>query len=158
MANKDATEKLLEDYNDVFADIANALLFKGQQIIQENDLTPERPRSIYKADGKFHEQERDVAKYWRNSTIRIALLGFENQTADDADMPLRVISYDGASYKQQLLDKKAKQRYPVTTIVLYFGTKRHWKSSVNIVGSSGRYSKARSTRSAMPQFYIGSCR
>ena len=140
MANKDATEKLLEDYNDVFADIANALLFKGQQIIQENDLTPERPRSIYKADGKFHEQERDVAKYWRNSTIRIALLGFENQTADDADMPLRVISYDGAGYRAQLVSDKAnaeaklpKERYPVVTLVLYFGYKNHWKKPLNLL-------------------------
>lgn len=49
-------------------------------------------------------------------------------------MPLRVISYDGASYKQQLLDKKAKQRYPVATIVLYFGTKEKWSTPKNLFG------------------------
>ena len=48
-------------------------------------------------------------------------------------MPLRVISYDGASYKQQLLDKKAKQRYPVATIVLYFGTKEKWSTHKNLL-------------------------
>ena len=29
MGQKDITEKLLEDYNDVFADIINGLVFKG---------------------------------------------------------------------------------------------------------------------------------
>ena len=41
-------------------------------------------------------------------------------------MPLRIISYDGASYKQELLDKKLKQKYPVATLVLYFGTETKW--------------------------------
>ena len=30
MAEKDAAEKTLESYNDVFADIVNVLLFKGK--------------------------------------------------------------------------------------------------------------------------------
>ena len=30
MGQKDMTEKLLEDYNDVFADILNVLLFEGR--------------------------------------------------------------------------------------------------------------------------------
>ena len=34
MGQKDVTEKLLEDYNDVFADILNVLLFDGKQVIQ----------------------------------------------------------------------------------------------------------------------------
>lgn len=66
--------------------------------------------SQYKADDtKLHEQERD--------------------------MPFRCIGYDGASYRSQLLKKEeklvkgrqklvpAKERYPVVTIVLYFGEK-----------------------------------
>ena len=39
------------------------------------------------------------------NNIRIACIGFENQTEPDADMPLRVYSYDGAEYKAQLLKK-----------------------------------------------------
>lgn len=35
------------------------------------------------------------------------------------------MSYAGASYTQQLLDDTTKQRYPVITLVLYFGEK-HW--------------------------------
>lgn len=30
MGEKDITEKILEDYNDVFADIINGLLFQGE--------------------------------------------------------------------------------------------------------------------------------
>ena len=68
MADKDITEKTLEAYNDVFADIVNVLLFHGDQKIREEELTDESARSIYKADGKLHEQERDVAKYWKNTS------------------------------------------------------------------------------------------
>ena len=123
MAEKDVTEKTLEAYNDVFADIVNGLLFKGEQVIQEQTLTDAQPFSMYKTDGKVHEQERDVAKYWNSSSeskinVRVAFLGFENQTKYEKDMPLRVIGYDGAAYRAEL---SQDDRYPVITLVLYFG-------------------------------------
>ena len=37
MGQKDITEKVLEDYNDVFADIINGLLFDGVQEIKHID-------------------------------------------------------------------------------------------------------------------------
>lgn len=133
MAEKDITEKNLEALNDVFADIVNVLLFKGEQVINEKDLEADTTKSMFKADGKIHEQERDVSKFWKNGEIRISILGIENQTAQDSDMPLRVISYDGASYKQQLLDNKnQKKRYPVATLVLYFGTEEKWSKEKHL--------------------------
>ena len=36
MGEKDITEKLLEDYPDVFADIFNVLLFDGEKLIKED--------------------------------------------------------------------------------------------------------------------------
>ena len=132
MAEKDITEKNLEALNDVFADIVNVLLFKGEQVITEKDLEADTTKSMFKADGKIHEQERDVSKFWKNGEIRISILGIENQTAQDSDMPLRVISYDGASYKQQLLDKNQKKRYPVATLVLYFGTEEKWSKAKHL--------------------------
>ena len=134
MGEKDIAEKNLEAFNDVFADIVNVLLFKGNKLMKEKDLESAVKDSMFKANGKIHQQERDVSKFWKNGEIRISILGFENQTNPDKDMPLRVISYDGASYKQQLLDKKAKQRYPVATIVLYFGTKEKWSTPKNLFG------------------------
>ena len=140
MGDKDLTEKTLEAYDDVFADIVNVLLFDGKRLVCEKDLSPETAVSIYKADNKLHQQERDVAKYWKTGLIRLALFGMENQTNTDADMPLRVISYDGASYRNQLNanaanadDGQPKERYPVVTLVLYFGYKHHWSKHLNLL-------------------------
>lgn len=96
MAEKDIAEKTLEAYNDVFADIVNVLLFHGRHFVKEDELEEESPDSSYKADGRLHAQERDVAKYWKKGLVRIALYGLENQTGIDRDMPLRLFSYDGA--------------------------------------------------------------
>ena len=125
MAEKDASEKILESYNDVFSDIVNVLLFNGRQVLGADELEDQAPRTYYKADGRLHEIERDVAKRWKNGNIRVACIGFENQTASDPDMPLRVIGYDGAEYRAQLLgDNDTGSRYPVVTLVLYFVQKR----------------------------------
>ena len=130
MGEKDIAEKTLESYNDVFADIINVLLFNGKRMVKEKDLIDDTPISIIKADEKLHTQERDIAKFWKNCNVRIALYGIENQTSKDNKMPARIIAYDGASYKQQLIKKKGinkqKKLYPVVSIVLYFGM-RHWK-------------------------------
>lgn len=122
MGSKDIVEKTLESYNDVFADIVNVLLFDGDEVIKENELQPAREKSMYKIDGKVYQQERDIAKFWKNGEIQIAFFGIENQTSVDNDMPLRVISYDGAAYRNQL--KAGKKRYPVITLILYFGDKK----------------------------------
>lgn len=124
MAEKDISEKILESYNEVFADIVNVLLFDGEQVINPADLTDQAPRSAYKTDGKLREVERDVAKRWTKGNIRIACLGLENQTAADPYMTLRVIGYDGMEYRAQL--NRGNGYYPVVTLVLYFGTEKHW--------------------------------
>ena len=38
MGTKDITEKQLADYNDVFADIINGVLFGGEQVVLEHEL------------------------------------------------------------------------------------------------------------------------
>ena len=125
MADKDVTEKTLEAYNDVFADIMNVLLFDGKRVVHPRSLQDATTVSQYKFDDKLHEQERDVAKFWKKGNIRLALCGLENQTKIDKDMVLRVIGYDGAVYRGQLTEGKNKRhRYPVITLVLYFGSQR----------------------------------
>ncbi len=131
MGEKDITEKLLEDYNDVFADIVNVLFFKGREVLKENSLESAGTHSQYKSDdSKVHELERDVIKYWKDGNVRIALFGIENQTAVDKFMPFRVLAYDGASYKNQLT-AGFKSMLPVVTFVLYFGKER-WKGPKNL--------------------------
>ena len=131
MAEKDITEKLLEAYNDVFADIVNVLIFNGENVVKEDELVDILSRSQYKAGKKIREQERDVAKQWTRSFFTLAILGLENQTGVDNDIAFRVIGYDGASYRNQLKRRKKRksdaagdapdERYPVLTLVLYFG-------------------------------------
>ena len=147
MGQKDITQKNFESYNDVFSDIVNGTLFDGREVIKPEALVDAIAKSQYKADDNvIHEQERDVAKYWtdKNCYIRLALLGVENQLAIDMDMPLRVIGYDGSSYRDEMnhdkivideaTGKKHKirhERYPVVTIVLYFG-KTPWKKPLRL--------------------------
>lgn len=38
MAQKDASQKILESYNDVFSDIVNVLLFNGRKVLAEEEL------------------------------------------------------------------------------------------------------------------------
>lgn len=131
MGEKDLTEKILEDYNDVFADIINAFVFEGKDVVHPDSLRNSSVHSQYKAsDQKLHELERDVAKYWMDGNVRIALCGMENQTKVEKFMPFRVFSYDGTAYRSQLLDRKNKI-VPVITIVLYFGNE-HWTAPKSI--------------------------
>ena len=134
MNGKDITQKMLERYNDVFADIVNVLLFNGKRIVDEDALIDTPVDSALKLDGEIHSQYRDVAKYWKNSQINIALFGLENQTVPDKLMPMRVIGYDGAEYKKQVLEEnRYKKKYPVITLVLYMGYDRNWKYSNSLL-------------------------
>ena len=139
MAEKDMTEKTLVSFNDVFADILNGLLFDGRDVVHPEELEQSTTVSVYKADGKLREQERDEAKYWRGEGgIRIALFGVENQTQPEQDIPFRVIGYDGAAYWAQIYAEKGEDgkyrpnrnpRYGVVTLVLYFGYKQRWNTA-----------------------------
>ena len=134
MNGKDITQKMLERYNDVFADIVNVLLFNGKRIVDEDVLIDTPVDSALKLDGEIHSQYRDVAKYWKNSQINIALFGLENQTVPDKLMPMRVIGYDGAEYKKQVLEEnRYKKKYPVITLVLYMGYEKNWKYSNSLL-------------------------
>ena len=143
MAQKDITEKKLETHNDVFADIMNNLVFDGEPVISASDLEDVHPADYYSAESVLiREQERDVAKVWKekNTAVRIAYLGTENETAPEDDMPFRIIGYDGAAYRDQIRYEydedgnrvKVIERYPVATLVLYLGFKKKWDKAKSI--------------------------
>ncbi len=136
MAEKDMTTKNLEAYDNVFADIVNGFLFKGETIVKENELAPAEKESNYKASGKIRRQERDVAKYYQNAAIKIAFIGLENHAYADKYVALRIIGYDGAEYRNQYKakqndDNQNKKAYPVITLVIYFG-KDDWNYGTNL--------------------------
>lgn len=129
MKEKDISEKNLLSYNDVFADIVNGTMFEGKDIVKSDELTDANTVTQFKDDRKVHrEQVRDIAKLWKKNKVVFSFIGIENQTAPDKDMILRVISYDGATYKSQYGNKYI---YPVFTIVIYWG-KAAWKVPTSI--------------------------
>ena len=130
MGEKDISEKLLADYEDVFADIVNVLLFHGERRVHPDALRSTKTVSHYKADdSRLHEQERDILKAWTDGRIQIALLGLEHQTEPEKQMAVRVIGYEGANYRSQY---KAKRITPAITLVLYFGTEKRWQYPQNL--------------------------
>ena len=127
MGEKDKIEKLLEDYPDVFADIINVLVYQGEEVVKPEELRTTNIRSQYKAsDDVLHEEERDTLKEWNNKKGFKVLFGIENQTIKDKKMPVRIIAYDGASYRSQMLKKGAKEFCKVITLILHFGDNQ-WK-------------------------------
>lgn len=66
MAEKDLSDKKIEDYNDVFADIYNTLLF-GKEYLNPDWLKTGPTESIYKTDKKdLNEQRRDILKKYQD--------------------------------------------------------------------------------------------
>ena len=84
MGQKDLREKLLEDYEDVFSDIFNGLLFK-ENVIEKQYLKSDKVESVYKAEmGNYRDQFRYVIKEYRNRCmLEIGFLGIENQSKYD---------------------------------------------------------------------------
>ena len=70
MAEKDISEKILEDHADVFADIVNGFCFQGREVVKPDELEPMNLRSAYRAEAELHDVERDVAKRWKKGGRR----------------------------------------------------------------------------------------
>ena len=118
------TEKLLEDYDDVFADIYNVLLFE-KNVIDEKRLRDGTTESVYKADtGEYRDQRRDVMKtYLDEYQMELAFVGIDNQTSVDRYIPVRVLGYDYGKYRRQV-DENCFPLLPVITLVLNLSDKR----------------------------------
>ena len=96
-------------------------------MVDERSLLDTPTSSMLKIDNRIRSQDRDVAKYWQNSKINIALFGMENQTQPDKLMPFRVFGYDGSEYvKQSRRENRNEIKYPVITLVLYLGYETRW--------------------------------
>lgn len=129
MGTKDIQGKRLEDKPDVFADIVNVTAFHGVRLVKPDSLTAGPTVSLHTLDdGTQREQIRDVVKYSGSLGAFVMLLGIENQSSVDYDMVFRVMRYDGASYWMQ---RKAREKYPVITTVLYFGMEK-WNAPRSI--------------------------
>ena len=149
LGEKDVLEKKLLMFNDVFADFVNGIMFDGKDVVKEGELVDLSGWSHYKGDDSKHRfQDRDVVKLWKKENVVISLIGIENQDIPDEDMVFRVISYDGASYRTQLVEKERRKRkkkvdkvaeksaekldiFPVITFVIYYG-EEEWKHETTL--------------------------
>ena len=145
LGEKDILEKKLLMFNDVFADFVNGIMFDGKDVVKEDELVDLSGWSHYKGDDSKHRfQDRDVVKLWKKENVVISLIGIENQDVPDEDMVFRVISYDGASYRTQLVEKERRKRkketeningkvdiFPVITFVIYYG-EEDWKHETTL--------------------------
>ena len=140
MGEKDILEKKLLMFNDVFADFVNGIMFDGKDVVKEYELVDLSGWSHYKGDDSKHRfQDRDVVKLWKKENVVISLIGIENQDIPDKNMVFRVLSYDGASYRTQLVEEESRKRkknagidgelqdiFPVITFVIYYG-EEEWR-------------------------------
>jgi len=145
LGEKDILEKKLLMFNDVFADFVNGIMFDGKDIVKEDELVDLSGWSHYKGDDSKHRfQDRDVVKLWKKENVVISLIGIENQDIPDKNMVFRVLSYDGASYRTQLVEKERRKRkknagidgelqdiFPVITFVIYYG-EEEWRHETTL--------------------------
>ena len=131
MAEKDITEKLLTDIDEVFADIYNSLCFNGENIIKPDDLSNASVTTAFISNDVTRGLISDVSKIYKNSNLTLALLNIENQSTEDSDMPFRIIGYEGAKYNSQLISG-SNARYVVATLVLNLNTKKRWSTPKSI--------------------------
>ena len=133
-----------------FADLFNAVLFQGEDIIKPEELEAvDSEESTVFEEKEYAETlklSRDVIKVQKVSTsrqVQLVLLGIENQEHIHYAMPMRVMGYDYGSYKKQYDDnakkyqsskgleedeylsrmKKTDRLIPVITVVIYYGEK-----------------------------------
>lgn len=136
---KDITEKRLERYPDVAADIIDGIMYDGNLVVVAEDLV-RLPANVFLNDNRqnVYERERDILFLNKKDGCRYAFYGIENQTEADNTMPLRIMEYDGAVYREQVKEyqnennknrhsayvrtiHKEQKLIPVVTIILYYG-------------------------------------
>ena len=153
MKKKLKADTILKEYwkeEEHFADLFNAFLFQGQQVIEPGDLeerdTDISTLMVNNGFAKSIDLSRDVlkiVKYSEKHGLNFALLGIENQEMVHYAMPLRVMEYDVYTYKRQYQEnarnyqtgegltaeeylsrmKRDDKFLPVISIVIYYGEK-----------------------------------
>lgn len=154
-------DTVLKNYwsdNEQFADLFNAKLFGGRQVIRPEELedadTEESSVLEHRNYSKSMQAFRDNIKIRKRSTVygvELVMLGTENQEHIHYAMPMRVMGYDYSAYKRQY-DRNAKKYsgasgmdedeylsrmrrtdkfIPVITIVVYYGEKP-WDGAVSL--------------------------
>lgn len=176
-----AVNQLLER-KDIFADLMNGTVFKGEQI-----LKPEHLELISGQSGIFYEQDSGFKKALeRRGDIRMKaalgtysiILANETQNKVHYAMPVRSLLYDALEYTKQVqeIEKQHKKDgdnlqgaaflsgitkedrlSPVITTILYFGTEEDWdgcKSIYDMLDIDTEGTSADHLREYLPDYKI----
>ncbi len=118
---KDAASKNFFGRPDVLADIMNAVMFDGGQVVRPGQLSSlcgEYTRIVRGGDGKYRtdNSRRDRLFEYDNGTDKVAI-GLELQSGNEKKMILRIMRYDERCYEELV---KLGRRRRVSSIVLSF--------------------------------------
>lgn len=143
---KDVSLKTFWRDNKHFADLFNATVFNGKQVLKPNKLTEMDTDVSATIQSKSYNESitrnRDVVKKMSDG-VEFNILGLEIQDKTHYAMPLRTMTYDALGYikeyndikKQHKLNKdsfssheeflsginKSDRFHPIITLVLYYG-------------------------------------
>lgn len=143
---KDVTLKTFWRDNEHFADLFNATVFNGKQVLKPNKLTEMDTDVSATIQSKSYNESitrnRDVVKKMSDG-VEFNILGLEIQDKTHYAMPLRTMTYDALGYikeyndikKHHKLNKdsfssheeflsginKSDRFHPIITLVLYYG-------------------------------------
>lgn len=154
---------MLKNYwsdNGQFADLFNAALFDGEEVIKADELEDADTEESTVLENKDYAESlqasRDVIKVQKKSKalgVQLAMYGLENQERIHYAMPMRVMGLDYAAYRKQydsnarkyqdskgmdeheyLSKMKGTDRFtPVITIVVYYG-EQAWDAATSLHG------------------------
>lgn len=140
-----------------FADLFNGILFKGEQIINADELEEINSESDIIITDKVHkaksvQRHRDIIMKWQK--VALVVLAIENQMNVNYAMPVRNMLYDSLSYSDQIRNiwnglsedkrkdvdaeelfsgfRKDDRLCPVITIVFYFGNEKVWDGATSL--------------------------
>lgn len=164
------------DDNDRLADLINGFLFRGKEVVHEQDILELDTgiRKIIRRFGQLQTQaaDRDLLRKVILGTVYL-IVGIEHQSAIDFTMPLRVMGYDVGTYEKQLRKLKKMHRknkdlsssdfiagmsksdklIPVCTIVLYFGAEE-WSGPQDLHGLLNFSGALASLKNVIPNYKI----
>ena len=152
---QDALFKQLFSHDDVFADIVNAVLFQGEQVVSASDIQNEDTDVSCFIEGYGSiNRNRDSLKKVTVNGIHY-LIGIEHQSHINKYMGNRVRLYDALTVHKHITQKK--ELYHVVTIVLYVGEKR-WEKNKNfdeMIGNKSHLLEEYATYKMLPVVDLG---
>lgn len=113
MARTDEPIKKLFKNKENFADLFNATLFHGKQVIKADKLIEINTEDIHIEDKTTEELQitkkyRDLTMLYKDRVLQI-ILGCEDQSTIDYSMPIRTMLYDALAYEKQRNDLELRQ-------------------------------------------------